>query len=368
MKKKKVLIIIAVTLAVLIVGGAVTAYSLLSHPLSCDIDTIESIGSDVEIVSEGDDFVSVRKKSGGDFRVLMFTDLHLDEKIDTSNMTVTNLISNIQKEKPDLVLLGGDNITSYFNKKRSAQLAMIFEKLGVYWAGVLGNHEGDNPLSVSRSKMIDIFSSYEHCLMRKGKSGVDGNGNYVLSILRSDSSIQESFFFMDTMDEMSKKQKKQYGIPVSESKYDGVKESQVCWYSETLESMKKESGDFSSVVIIHIPLPQYKTAAEKGNTFVYGDMRETICSSGFDSGLFSAIKKGGSTKAVFCGHDHVNNFGVMYDDILLSYIQPSGYGSYTAASKLGYEEKDWLQGYTALTVHDNGSLTQTQYRNSENIK
>lgn len=368
MKKKKSLKIIAAVLAVVLVVGGIIAYSMLPHPLNYKIKAIESVGSEVEVVAEGEDFVSVKKTSDGEFKVLMFTDIHLDGKNKTSNITVENLVRNIQSEKPDLVILGGDNVTSGLNKKRANQLAEIFEKLGVYWAGILGNHEGDNNLSVSREKMIDIFASYDHCLMRQGKNDVDGNGNYVLNILNPDSSIRKSFFFLDTMDEMTDVQKETYGLSVDEDYYDGVKESQVKWYSDTVEKMKKESGNFSSIAVLHIPLVQYKTAFEDGAELLYGAKRENICASGFDSGLFAAIKKSGSTDTVFCGHDHLNNFGLVYDGILLSYIQPSGYGSYTAASKLGYEEKDWLQGYTKLILNKDGTFSQEQFRNSETNK
>lgn len=365
MKKKIICILAAVLAAAVLIAGCIV-YPKLPQPLSYDISSVQNIGSDIEIIAEGDDFVSVKKKSDGKFKVLMFTDLHLDGNNDTSSLTVSNLVGNIVKEKPDLVILGGDNVTSALNKKRTKQLAQIFENLGVYWAGVLGNHEGDSPLSISREKMVDIFSSYEHCLMKKGKEEVDGNGNYVLNILNSDRTIKESFFFFDTMDEMNKEQKEKYALPENEDFYDGLKASQVEWYKYTVTRMKAESGFFSSVAVLHIPLPQFESAVSDGGKFLYGDKREGICSSGFESGFFDTIKECDSTKAVFCSHDHLNNFGVMYDGILLSYIEPSGYGSYTAKSKLGYEEKDWLQGYTVLTLNDDGTFLQEQHRNSEN--
>ena len=89
-----------------------------------------------------------------------------------------------------------------------------------------------------------------------------------------------------------------------------------------------------------------------------------MCCSGFDAGLFDAIKELGVTKAVFCGHDHMNSFGAEKDGILLSYIEPSGYGSYNTGNRLGYEEKDWLQGCTVLKIASDGSFTREQQRNS----
>ena len=361
--KKKALIIVAVVLAVLVVAGVIVYKTALPQPLSYDIDSIQSVGSSVEIVDETDDEVTI-KKSGDGFKVLMFTDLHLDGKNETSTVTVTNLVNNIEREKPDLVILGGDNVTSAFNGKRSNQLAAIFENLGVYWAGGLGNHEGDNKFSITRDKMISVFSSYDRCLIRSGLDEVDGTGNYALVILNEDDSVKHVYYFMDTMDEMSSELKAEYNIPEEESPYDGTKASQVKWYTEKNNALKEKYGDFKSTVVVHIPLPQYKTAAENGK-FLYGENLEKICASGFDAGLFDAIKAGGTTESVFCGHDHLNTFGIECEGILLSYIQPSGYGSYTAASRLDYEEADWLQGYTKLELKDDGTFEAARVRNAE---
>ena len=344
----------------MIAGGSV-AYALLPHPLNYDIDGIAAVGSRLKVVEKAEDEVTVQTNSE-DFKILLFTDMHLDGKNKTSNVTVSHLIENISREKPDLVLLGGDNVTSAFNRKRANQLAQIFEKLGVYWAGGLGNHEGDNKYSVTREEMIDIFSSYDHCLIRKGAEDIWGVGNYALNILNADGSLRHTYYFLDTGDEMSSELKAQYGFGEDDSPTDGAKESQVAWYTQKNDALRTKCGSFQSTLVVHIPLPQYKTAAENV-TFLYGDKLENICASAFDAGLFDALQSGGTTKTVFCGHDHLNTFGIDCDGILLSYIQPSGYGSYTAASRLGYEEKDWLQGYTKLELQLDGTFTASRYRN-----
>ena len=372
MKKKIIRIVVLVLVLALAVGGLVV-YSKLPHSLNYKIDSIEPVGTNVKIVGEGEDYVTITKNTEGDFKVLMFTDIHLDGKNATSKITVSNIVKNVQNEKPDLVIFGGDNVTSALNNKRCHQLGEIFEKLGVYWAGILGNHEGDNNMSISREKMVDIFSSYDHCLMRQGKKDVDGNGNYVLTILNKDSTVRESFFFLDSHDEISEENMKKYNVEdTGKTIYDAVYESQVDWYKTTLATMKAEqeekgNREFKSIVVTHIPLPQYEAAAE-AQSFVYGGQLEGICEQGYDTGLFDAIREGGSTQAVFCGHDHLNNFGTMYKGIMLSYIEPSGYGSYTTKSKLGNEEKDWLQGYTKLLIKEDGKYIHELHRNSEAMK
>lgn len=362
MKKRAVKIIAAVLAAVIIAGGTV-AYALLPHSLSYDIDSVKYIGSGIELISSTDDEVII-KESTPDFKVLMFTDTHLDGKNKTSSVTVKYLVENIEREKPDLVIFGGDNVTSALNRKRANQFAEIFEKMGIYWAGILGNHEGDNKFSVSREEMVDIFSSYDHCLMKKGLDDVWGCCSYALTILNDNYKIRQTFFFMDTGDEMSADDIKKYGLDENETYDDGIKESQVQWYKNKNADLETRFGKFKSTVIVHIPLPQYETAAESGK-FLYGEKLENICESGFDSGLFDALKAGGTTETVFCGHDHLNTFGVEYEGILLSYLQPSGYGSYTAESRLGYKEKDWLQGCTVLDIKEDGTFTQKRIRNSQ---
>ena len=315
------------------------------------------------VTEDGEDCVTVCKETEGDFKILMFTDLHLDGKNATSKLTVSHLVENIQREKPDLVLLGGDNVTSGLNRIRAKQLGKIFEKLGVYWAGVLGNHEGDNPWSITRTEMAEIFSSFDHCLMRRGAEEIDGDCNYALSIVNSGGQMLETFYFLDTFDEMSDATRAEYAVPADASEYDGAHANQVAWFTAKAAALNARYGAFKSVLLMHIPLPQVAAAAEAGN-FAFGGKLENVCCTGFDSGLFDAAKAAG-VEAVFCGHDHLNTFGVMYENVLLSYIEPSGYGSYTTASRLGYEEKDRLQGYTVLTVHANGGFTQQQVRNSE---
>ncbi len=355
--------IILLSAAAVLLAAAVTVWCFLPHPLNYPIRRIAAVGSAVEITAQGPDEVSIRKTSDGSFKVLMFTDLHLDGKNKTSYETVRRLVENIQNEKPDLVLLGGDNVTSAFNRYRAHQLAQIFEKLGVYWAGTIGNHEGDNALSIHRDDMVSIFSSYPHCLMQAGLPEVSGDCNYALNLFGENGKLIHTFFFMDTYDEMSEALKEQYGLDPAEDYYDGVREDQVQWYSGKAESIRDRFGHCVSTVLVHIPLPQMQTALDEGNGLLYGEKNENVCCSGFDSGLFDAIVAADTTKTVFCGHDHLNTFGVSYRGVLLSYIEPSGYGSYTMLSRRNAPESEWLQGCTELLIRPDGSFEQRQIRN-----
>lgn len=358
--KKKLGIILCAALVFVFLACGIT-WSFLPHPLNYAIGSVKPVGNSLSVVDTAEDEVTVRKDTEGDYKILMFTDMHLDGKNSTSKLTVSRMVESIQREQPDLVLLCGDNVTSGLNRVRCRQLGRIFEKLDVYWAGVLGNHEGDNGFSISRSDMMDEFCAFDHCLMQKGPADVTGDCNYSLNLLDADGALVETFYFLDTFDEMNAEQLAQYGYAPDDSVYDGTKEDQVEWFRQKQADTKEAFGLRPSVMMVHIPLPQFQTAVDGGAEFLYGDKRENVCCSGFDSGLFDAIKSGGSTQAVFCGHDHVNNFGVTYEGVLLSYIEMSGYGSYSLYSR-GEPEETWLQGYTALEIHGDGTFDQRQVR------
>lgn len=351
---KKILKIIAVVILVAAIGtGGFVVYKN-SQGISYDFSAVTKLESDVEIIKEDADSVTIQKNGDGDFKVLMFTDTHLNGKKEKDIQTVSYMVKNITEQKPDLVIFGGDNVSSGFNKKRTTEFAALMENLGVYWAAVLGNHEGEGVLAVSREENVEIFSSFDHCLMRKGNDGVDGSGNYSINILGSDGKIKEVFFLMDSGSYMTDESKAEYGVTKDGEVYDGVKASQVNWYKEKHDEIEAEYGKFKSVTVVHIPPYQAeKEYAEED--FLYGEKREGVCESGFDSGLFDAMEEKGSSQAVYFGHDHVNDFGTMHGNILFSYIQPSGYGVYNMETKFDSPENEWIQGCTLLNIQADGT-------------
>ena len=363
-KKKIVVLCCCAVLLIVLVVAAIIVLKKLPMPLNYPIDGIEAVDHQtVSVVAEDADTVLLQKGDAGAFKVLMFTDQHLDGKNKTSYETVDRMVKCIQNERPDLVLVGGDNVTSGMNEERSHQFAEIFEKLGVYWGGVLGNHEGDNKFSITRTEMVDIFSSYDHCLMRPGQPDVDGDCNYAICLLGSDGKLMQTVFCLDTYDELSEERQAQLELFDKRTPYDGAHENQVQWYRDKAAALKETYGEYKSILLQHIPLHEYDIAAE-GGVFLFGDAREGVCSTAYDNGLFRAIKETGVTQTVFCGHDHLNNFGAEYEGVLLAYIEPSGYGAY-GLKKRGAPKSEWLQGYTVLEFQEDGSMAHSQVRYAE---
>ncbi len=110
-----------------------------------------------------------------------------------------------------------------------------------------------------------------------------------------------------------------------------------------------------SFVFIHIPLQEYEqawecvTEAGKDAVYYYGSRNEAVSCSRHESKLFDKILELGSTKGIFCGHDHLNDFSVEYKGIRLTYGQ--GIDCLLYAKNLA-EHK----GGTELRINPDGSF------------
>lgn len=324
--------------------------------------------------------------------MIAFTDLHMDDWKRRLYYTRRSMIKAVLLEKPDLIVFTGDIVTGGRNKRRLESFCRLMDRLDVYWAPVLGNHEGDNPKSQTREYFVSRMSKCAKCLLEaedkflSDGTKVAGLGNYAVSLAGTDGRPFETFFFLDTGDRLSDDEKERIGIPAEESPYDHIKLSQIEWYREMLQKQEDYSASqglkaIPSVVFGHIPLPEFDEAYEKStlNDMVYktgeiheesewicGYRREGICSSPVNSGMFEAIRNSGSTKAFFCGHDHINDLVVRYKGIILGYIVEGSYSSYNVISKkekikVGKTDK-LIQGYTLFTFEKGKEMQMEQKR------
>ncbi len=399
-KKKKVIvrIILAVVACIVLFAGI---YVMFILPVTYKFDkSLIKTNPDynVYVVDKGGYTSLIKRDANGnavdsEFKIIGFTDVHLDAKQEKGDVTFEHLVKNIVNEKPDLVIFVGDNITAGINRKRAKQLAKTMEELGVYWDFVLGNHEGDNIWSVSRKSMVKLFSKYPHCLVdasvKTTSAGetVWGNGNHVINLLDSKENIVRSLYFIDGGSDMSEEDLLKYDAEFTDkdhNDYDYVKESQITWYTETVEKINELNGTpVKSTIFDHIPLPEYKLAYDKltgedeptqnvpvynvpdadGDFIIAGQRRETICFSGHNSGFFDAILKAGSTDTFVSGHDHINDFILSYKGIILAYNESSGYSSYNLVSKKLADRL--MQGFTRYTVSTDGSFSMEQVHNAD---
>lgn len=84
-----------------------------------------------------------------------------------------------------------------------------------------------------------------------------------------------------------------------------------------------------------------------GYTDSIGVQYEEVSSYCGEDGIFDLIKDGGIIKRVVCGHDHVNNWIIRYEDIDLIYSLKTGPGCYWRQN---------LSGGTTLTFGNNKTV------------
>lgn len=281
------------------------------------------------------------------FKAVVFTDTHLDDKDGCRACAFEAMQRSIGREKPDLIIFMGDNVTGGYNKDRLEEFCDYLDSTGIFWCPVLGNHEGDNPLSLTRSAMVERMSRSQYCLMDAKDYGVH--------LCDRDGKVFETLFFLDTGTDMTEEEKKAHGLHTEGTVYQYLDEYQISMYRETAY---RTGTDLPSVVFGHIPLCEYVEAYREatkndteylpGNGWIYGYRREEECCSEVNSGMFDAMLECGS-KAFFCGHDHINDYIVRYKGITLGYGLPGCYSSYNVICKrdkikVGRTDK-LIQGY-----------------------
>lgn len=308
-----------------------------------------------------------------DFKVVQLTDVHIGTgflSAKKDSMALNAVSSMLSAEKPDLVIVTGDIAypvpfqAGTFNNKTSATMfADLMEKLGVYWCLTFGNHDTEAYSYFSREDIAKIYENrekYPHCLFQSGDESIDGVGNYAINVKNSNGEITQTFFMLDSH---SYTDNDYFGIMW---KYDCVHENQIEWYKNTVQALKAQNGGITpkSLAFMHIPVKEFQTAyyEYRDNGFkdtdnvkyVYGKAGEhnsVVYSSEHNYGLFDAFVSEGSTQGAFFGHDHLNNFSLIYNGIQLSYGLSIDYLAYNGISGYGSQ-----RGCTIINCRQDGSF------------
>ncbi|KAL8823517.1 MAG: hypothetical protein Q9191_005779 [Dirinaria sp. TL-2023a] len=265
---------------------------------------------------------SLRVRKDGKFKILQVADLHLSTglgvcrdpeppnhnggKCDADPRTLEFVGSVLDSEKPDLVVLSGDQVngeTAPDAQSAVFKYAELFISRQIPFATIFGNHDDEG--SLSREALMQLSESLPYSLGTHGPAAVDGVGNYYLEVLAHKSSAHSALtlYFLDT-----------HGYSPDERQfrgYDWLKKSQIDWFRATSKDLKNSASHsgYSHVhmdmAFIHIPLPEYRN--QNDIVDASGKARESPTAPGFNSGFKQALVDEG-VLAVSCGHDHVNDY------------------------------------------------------------
>ena len=128
---------------------------------------------------------------------------------------------------------------------------------------------------------------------------------------------------------------------------------QINWYRQQSADYKAQNGGqpLPALAFFHIPLPEYHEAVADENVALRGTRMEEACAPRINTGMFAAMKEAGDVMGVFVGHDHDNDYAVMWKNILLAY------GRFTG----GNTEYNHLPNGARVVVLDEGTRTFTSW-------
>ena len=391
--KKGFLIFISV---VLILGLVVAALNLIS------VQNLLKKGNEYSKLEIENQLIPQKDENGywyfttdRDFKVMHITDIHigggfLSKTVDEK--AINAIATMVTKEKPDLVIATGDiafpvpYMAGTFNNYSGAKaFANLMESLGVYWSVTFGNHDAEAYSYFDREAIAEFYSNekYEHCLFQAGPDDVDGYGNHIIEVKNSKGIITQAMVLIDSQAYI-----KDNIIESIKGTYDNIHPNQVEWYEAEIKRMNTENskviksiqgdangglfkqyGTVKTLAFFHIPLVEM---ADGWFEFTENNFKDTenfkyvegiigeggkrvYCGLGEDD-LFEKMLELGSTKAMFNGHDHLNNTTFEYKGIQFSYGYSIDYFAYSGIDKLGSQ-----RGCTIITCKPDTAFTIDKY-------
>lgn len=294
-------------------------------------------------------------KKGEDLKILQISDLHADHTNEQHDLIWKNLERTVAKSDADLTIVTGDWTSDADNLPATEKLIEVMEGCKKPWAVIFGNHDAQG--AQSRDDLAALFEQAEHCLFARGPADLSGVGNYVINVYHQEdpSRLVASLVLFDS--HIDKKKPLQY---------EPIYRDQVRWYEKTIAGLNaiysaqknNKAEVLPSLVFQHIPLREYETAWNEGKVdtakHLHGSNNEDVYAPVVNTGLFDKMVEAGSTKGVFCGHDHANDSAVAYRGILLTYAVQSG-----VCESDPYAQK-MKKGGNLITLKEDGTLTVEQ--------
>ena len=319
-----------------------------------------------------------------EFKVVQLTDVHIGGGSFSLNKDVkamTAVANMLHAEKPDLVVLTGDmaypvpfQAGTFNNSIATKMLITLLESLGVYYTVTCGNHDSEAYGTHSREEIANLWADPElkYSLFQKGPEDVYGYGNHVIKVKNSQGIVKDAFFMIDSNEYTDG------DILGIMWKYDNIHEDQIAWYKENVlaidaanKAIDPSYPMFNSLAFFHIPLEEYTIAWEEYRANGHQNTENVTVHDGYyheddeksfpgiyPENFFETMLELGSTKATFCGHDHINNADVEYKGIHLVYGMSVDYLAYPELATQGAQ-----RGCTVIELSADGSLTDITLEN-----
>ena len=311
-------------------------------------------------------------------------------------------------------------------------LAKFIDSFDIPWLLCFGNHDEEGSLTSSIAPedaeyTKQVLGAYvqsdeiKNCLFAEGPANINGVGNYIVNVLNPDKSVNTSLVLFDSGSYLKYYDATLDKYFANQRAYEYVHDDQLEWYAAAIRDISAIEGHtVPSIIYQHIPFPEYKTvldayvgalaaageewsetinenwqfgmartlSTEIGEITYYGgicnEKDQEICCSfvgdweyrkgktlSFNGGNeFEKILELGSTKYVFCGHDHRNTFSFSYKGVWLGYgmsIDYSANGLVPLAQNQEIYDETVQRGGTLVTIKADSSATVSQVPFTRNL-
>lgn len=337
--------------AVLIIAG------VLFFPLNGKEHTqIWSVSDEFDISS----IQTVEKSADKEFKIMLVTDIQLWTNPVDNNKAYEQVKALVEKTNPDLIVTLGDNVSGVTARFDLPKFIKLMDSFKILWAPVFGNHDNEIPMN-SLNWQGDKYEESEYCLFKKGPSNLYGCGNYVVNITENGKPIQSLYLFDNG-------RYNEYDDGSTKEIYMGYE--QITWYEWNVNGINESAGNIvPSMTFSHFAQPEMREAVEKYGVknddesytipveYGYGKCTYLPGTAPVKSGFLDKCKELGSTKYVFCGHDHENDASITVDGI-----------TYTYGLKTGPSPAPWnFAEHTGATVVTIGNAENNYAVSMENV-
>ncbi|RYO86863.1 hypothetical protein DL762_004527 [Monosporascus cannonballus] len=286
-----------------------------------------------------------RVKDNGRFKIMQLADIHLSTGVGHCRDAVPDeyeggpcmadprtldFVSRLlEDEKPDLVVLSGDQVngdTAPDAQSAIFKYAQLLINRKIPYVSIFGNHDDEGTLP--RSGQMAIIEQLPYSLSMAGPDDIDGVGNYFIEVLgRGSSSHSALTIYLLDSHAYSPDERQWKG-------YDWIKKNQIDWFRQTSQSLKKKHKEYThihmDIAFIHIPLPEYRDR----HSYYKGEWKEGVTAPNYNSGFHDALVEQG-VMMVSCGHDHANEYCMLSTDeqtkkpqLWMCYGGGAGFGGY----------------------------------------
>lgn len=371
--------------------SVVTTIALTFSPITQAIANIniykaksfETVDYEDQLVPELDEDGCWTFTTDRDLKVVQITDVHIGggfASVDEDAKALNAVAAMLTAEKPDLVVFTGDMVfpvpiysgrfhSGTFNNSISTNMLItLMEQLGIYYTVCLGNHDSEIFSTHTREQISDIWADegLKYSLYQEGPEDVDGFGNHLIKVKNTQGIVKNVYFMFDSHSYTDD------DIFGNKWLYDNIHENQIQWYKDAVLAIDRENKlidpacpMFTSLAFLHIALEEYGIAWDELRANGYEDTADVKYFDGWyhedneksycgvePENLFETMLELGSTKGVFCGHDHYNNATIEYKGIRLTYGMCLDYLTYDDVDKLGSQ-----RGCTVITLTQDGDLS-----------